>query len=160
MGPFIVDSWPHSYWWSFWERVVQWHPDSKVDLFNFTLTRGCKETKSDNNKKTFGYQTQGPGRMQKDFWVPNSRPRPDGQNVSGWYGQLRVQKSVLSVFNDVKSPGQSFNALHFLDTIAPSTWYSWIIRSSSLSLCCFLSWVANTQIKVGMGISQTNTDTQ
>jgi len=25
-----------------------------------------------------------------------------------WYGRLHVQKSTLSVFNDVKSPGQSF----------------------------------------------------
>jgi len=48
-----------------------------------------------------------------------TRPGPDGLNASRWYGRLRVQKSTLMVFNDVKSLGQSFHMWHFLDKIAP-----------------------------------------
>jgi len=39
-----------------------------------------------------------------------------------WYGRLRVQKLTLSVFNDVKSPGQSLHHKHFIDQLAPSPW--------------------------------------
>jgi len=47
-------------------------------------------------------------------------PGPDGQCTSCWYGSLRVQKLTLSVFNAVKSPGQSFCHRHFFDQLAPS----------------------------------------
>jgi len=36
-------------------------------------------------------------------------PGPNGSCASCWYGPLRVQKLTLSVFNDVKSPGQYFH---------------------------------------------------
>ena len=45
----------------------------------------------------------------KKKFGPNPRPMPDGPNESSWYGQLRVQKLTLLVFNDdVESLGQSF----------------------------------------------------
>ena len=43
-------------------------------------------------------------------------PKPDGPNASRW---THVQKSTLSVFNEVKSPGQSFHLWRFLDKSAP-----------------------------------------
>jgi len=46
-------------------------------------------------------------------------PGLDGACASSWYGPLRVQKLTLSVFNDVKSPGQFFHEWDFLDNIAP-----------------------------------------
>jgi len=47
-------------------------------------------------------------------------PGPDGPCASYWYGTLHcdVQKLTLSVCNNVKSPGQSFHELHFLDKMA------------------------------------------
>ena len=47
-------------------------------------------------------------------------PGPDGPCASCWYGTLHcdMQKLTLLVCNDVKSPGQSFHELQFLDKMA------------------------------------------
>jgi len=55
------------------------------------------------------------------FFVSRFYPPPGRMaETSRWYGKLRVQKLTLSVFNNVKSPGQSFNHRHFLDQLASS----------------------------------------
>jgi len=52
--------------------------------------------------------------------LKRTRPGPDGQDASRWYGRLRVQKLTLWVLNCAHAPRQSeaFHDLHFLDQIA------------------------------------------
>ena len=59
------------------------------------------------------------GRLKR---TKKTRPGPDGPDASRWYGRLRLQKLTLSVFTDVKSPGQSLHYKHFIDELAPSPW--------------------------------------
>jgi len=60
----------------------------------------------------------GVGRGLKN--LKKNRPEPDGRDASRWHGRLHVQKFTLLVFNDVKSPGQSFHEWHFFDQLALS----------------------------------------
>ena len=63
-------------------------------FLRLTKWEGVEAKLKEGGKKKFG---------------PNPRPMPDGPNESSWYGQLRVQKLTLLVFNDdVESLGQSF----------------------------------------------------
>ena len=67
------------------------------------------------------YQEEGViwwGVTSKPFLSKKNCPGPDGQYASRWYGGLRV-KLTSSVFNNVKSPGQSFHHWHFLDPRTP-----------------------------------------
>ena len=69
-----------------------------------------------------------------EFLVLSEGPGPDGPHASCWWGQFCLQKSTLLVCDCVKSSEQSFHVWHFLDTIAPSSWYLWSTKKETYDL--------------------------
>jgi len=52
-------------------------------------------------------------------------------------GDFACRKLPLSVLDCVHAPGQSFHHWHFLDKLAPFSWYSWITEPIHASLTDF-----------------------
>jgi len=86
---------------------------SSLKNLNFQFPGGDGgKTKKKKNKKIY-------------WWPTQKKPQPgsDGPNASRWYGRLCGPILPLSLPNSDQLWQQSFHVWHYLEKIAPSSWY-------------------------------------